>query len=78
LLAEHREVTMEKAAKKGESTVAIEKEPGGIKELFGRRWSDIFLAILFIYVILLGIGVFAEVFKVQSILDWWIWRAPGS
>jgi hypothetical protein len=69
---------MEKAAKKGQSTVSVEKEPTGIMELFRRRWPDIFLAILFIYIILLGIGVFAEVFKVQSILDWWIWRAPGS
>jgi len=29
---------------------------------------------LILYVILLAIGTFAEVFKIQSILDWWIWR----
>jgi hypothetical protein len=69
---------MEKTVKKGHSEVSVEKEPTGIKEFLRRRWPDIFLAILVIYVIFLGIGVFAEIFKVQSILNWWIWRAPGS
>jgi hypothetical protein len=69
---------MEKTVKKGQSEVSVEKEPTGIKEFFRRHWPDIFLAILVIYVIFLGIGVFAEIFKVQSILNWWIWRAPGS
>lgn len=68
---------MEKAAKKGSDA-----PPGGKPEegggFFRRHGSQIFLAVLILYVILLGIGVFAEVFKVQSILDWWIWRAPGS
>ena len=32
---------------------------------------------LILYVILLAIGTFAEVFKIQSILDWWIWSPPG-
>ncbi|HBH62335.1 MAG TPA: hypothetical protein DDX85_11490 [Nitrospiraceae bacterium] len=36
------------------------------------------LAVMIGYVILLGIGVFAEVFKVQWILDWWIWSPPGK
>ena len=32
---------------------------------------------LVLYVILLAIGTFAEIFKIQSILDWWIWSPPG-
>ena len=33
---------------------------------------------LVIYVILLAIGTFAEIFKIQSILDWWIWSPMGK
>ena len=36
------------------------------------------MVVLIGYLVLLGIGVFAEVFKVQSILDWWIWTPPGK
>lgn len=36
-----------------------------------------FLGALAIYMLLLIIGVVAEVFKIQSILDWWIWRPVG-
>lgn len=30
------------------------------------------------YLVLLSIGVVAEIFDIQSILDWWIWRPPGK
>ncbi len=30
------------------------------------------------YLVLLIIGVIAEIFDIQSILDWWIWRPPGK
>jgi len=33
---------------------------------------------LFIYLILLIIGVIAEIFDIEPILDWWIWRPPGK
>jgi hypothetical protein len=33
---------------------------------------------LIIYVILLTIGTIAEIFNIQSILDWWIWSPPGK
>jgi len=69
---------MEKAARKGQPEAPVEGRAGGVKGFFSRRGPEIFLVILLIYVVLLGIGVFAEVFKVQSILNWWIWRAPGS
>lgn len=32
---------------------------------------------LILYVILLAIGTLAEIFKIQSVLDWWIWSPPG-
>lgn len=78
---------MKKAKKKGQTKAPAEaaeaeesqaREAGEGRSFFSRRGPEILLAILVIYVILLGIGVFAEVFKVQSILNWWIWRAPGS
>jgi hypothetical protein len=61
--------------KKKKEEVAPEKQPatedGGFFEKYG---ATILLAVFVMYVILLGIGTFAEVFKIQSILDWWIWR----
>ncbi len=69
---------MKKAKKKEQTKVPPEAAEREVRGFFSRRGPEILLAILVIYVILLGIGVFAEVFKVQSILDWWIWRAPGS
>ncbi|MBI5641220.1 MAG: hypothetical protein HZA17_12430 [Nitrospirae bacterium] len=49
----------------------------GIKGFFKKNGPAIGLVVLILYVILLAIGVFAEVFKIQSILDWWIFRAPS-
>ncbi len=45
--------------------------------LFDKYGPKIFLAGFILYLILLSIGTVAEVFKIQSILDWWIWRPPG-
>ncbi|MGD0886857.1 MAG: hypothetical protein ABSA46_18605 [Thermodesulfovibrionales bacterium] len=61
--------------KKTKEEVALEKKPaeggGGFCKKYG---ATIILVVLVMYVILLGIGTFAEVFNIQSILDWWIWR----
>jgi hypothetical protein len=55
--------------------VTPEKQSAGEGSgFFNKYGANIVLAVLIIYVILLGIGTFAEVFKIQSILDWWIWR----
>jgi hypothetical protein len=43
-----------------------------------KQGPTIGLVALFLYVVLLGIGVIAEVFKIQWILDWWIWSPPGK
>lgn len=44
---------------------------------WSRHGANIGLAVLIIYVILLGIGTVAEVFEIESILNWWIFRPPG-
>ena len=54
-----------------------EEKLAGIKGFFKKHSPEIGLAILIIYVILLGIGTIAEVFEIQWILDWWIFRSPG-
>ena len=55
-----------------------ESSQTGVKEFFMKYGPAIAMAVLICYIILLGIGVFAEVFKIQWILDWWIWSPPGK
>ncbi len=50
----------------------------GLRGFFRKHGPTIGLVVLVGYVILLGIGVIAEVFKIQWILDWWIWSPPGK
>ncbi len=45
---------------------------------FNKYGAYLVMSGLVIYVILLAIGTFAEIFKVQSILDWWIWSPMGK
>lgn len=45
---------------------------------FNKYGPHLIMGGLIIYVILLAIGTFAEIFKIQSILDWWIWSPPGK
>jgi len=54
------------------------KDLSGIGGFFRKHGSTIGLMVLVGYVILLGIGVIAEVLKIQWILDWWIWSPPGK
>ncbi len=44
---------------------------------WGRNGANIGLAVLGLYVILLLIGTVAEIFNIDSILNWWIFRPPG-
>lgn len=60
------------------SQSANEKDLSGISGFFRKHGSTIGLVALIGYVILLGIGVTAEVFRIQWILDWWIWSPPGK
>jgi hypothetical protein len=52
-----------------------DRRNGGIIHRYG---PYIFITALIGYIVLLGIGVIAELFDIQSILDWWIWRPPGK
>jgi hypothetical protein len=56
-------------------------EPQGTEEakgFFAKNGPTIFLIGLGLYLILLSIGVIAEIFDIQPILDWWIWSPPGK
>jgi hypothetical protein len=53
--------------------VPIEEAAEGTHGFFDKYGPQLLLVVLVLYVILLAIGTFAEVFKIQSILDWWIW-----
>lgn len=44
---------------------------------WSRHGANIGLVALVIYVILLAIGTAAEIFDIESILNWWIFRPPG-
>ena len=55
-----------------ETPTATEK-----KGFFDKYGAYLIMGGLIIYVILLAIGTFAEIFKIQSILDWWIWSPWG-
>lgn len=56
--------------------VGAEKQADGFKGYLKKHGPEIGLAVLICYVILLGIGVAAEIFKIQWILDWWIFNPP--
>jgi len=51
------------------------KKNGGFWDRYGQY---IVVALLAGYLALLVTGVVAEIFDIQSILDWWIWRPPGK
>jgi hypothetical protein len=55
---------------------SLEKE-NRVDTFWGRNGANIGLAALVIYVILLLIGTVAEIFNIDSILNWWIFRPPG-
>ena len=55
-----------------------EEESVGSSGTVRRQGSGIGIAILVGYLVLLGIGVIAQVFNIQYVLDWWVFRAPGS
>ncbi|HET6515662.1 MAG TPA: hypothetical protein VFG09_10920 [Thermodesulfovibrionales bacterium] len=48
------------------------------KSFFDKYGAYMIIIGLVAYVLLLAIGTLAEIFNIQSILDWWIWRPPGK
>ncbi len=62
-----------------EEELSFEKhDHKGLKGFFGRHGAKMILAVLVFYVILLATGTIAEIFHIDSILDWWIWRPVGK
>jgi hypothetical protein len=57
---------------------AHQQTPGERRGFFEKYGAFLIMAGLIAYVIVLAIGTFAEIFKIQSILDWWIWSPPGK
>ena len=47
---------------------------GEAQGFWAKHRSDVLLGLLFLYVILLGIGTAAELFHIESILRWPIYR----
>ncbi len=68
---------MEETLNNDPQAAGTEQDSSGIKGFFKKYGPEMGLAVLIIYVILLGIGTIAEVFEIQPILDWWIFRSPG-
>ena len=61
-----------------EETGPVEEGPKAEEGLLSKYGPKILLGALIFYVILLATGVIADIFKIQPILDWWIWSPPSS
>ncbi|HEB01664.1 MAG TPA: hypothetical protein ENI12_00340 [Nitrospirae bacterium] len=48
---------------------------GGFWDRYGQK---VIMGVLAAYLLLLLVGVIAELFDIESVLDWWIWRPPGK
>jgi hypothetical protein len=69
---------MEETIKEKEDIASETQETTEGKGFFGKYGPTMFLVGFIIYFVLLLIGVIAEIFDIESILDWWIWRPPGK
>ncbi len=52
-------------------------EEGREDTFWGKHGANIGLVVLILYTILLAIGTAAEIFEIDSILNWWIFSPPG-
>lgn len=57
---------------------AASESVAGKDGFWGKYGQYIFLGGFIAYFLLLLTGVIAEIFDIESILDWWIWRPPGK
>ena len=55
-------------------TIAVVRTRAEARGFWTNHRDDVLLALLFVYVILLGIGTAAELFHIDSILRWPIYR----
>ena len=49
-----------------------------IQDFYEKYSSKTVLALMLIWVILLVFGTIAEIFDIEWVLDWTIWRPPGK
>jgi len=49
-----------------------------LKQAFKKHKETLLWCVFFLWMILLAIGTLAAVYDVKSILNWPIWRIPGS
>ena len=59
------------ATAKGEKTSGVSREAAGFLK---RNQDSLLLALLVVYVVLLAVGTVAELFHIESILRWPIYR----
>jgi hypothetical protein len=69
---------MEEIKEEMENMESKQEDLRGIKGFFHKYGPMLFLGGFIVYIILLFIGLIAEIFDIESILDWWIWRPPGK
>lgn len=77
---ENKEVDVKDEAQESAQEDGVVQENAGDEgpdTFWKRHGANIGLVVLIIYVILLGIGTAAEIFEIDSILNWWIFRPPG-
>jgi hypothetical protein len=63
--------------RKKNTEVEVLSEKRGLeadKNFFSKYGPNIVLGVFILYVVLLAIGTIADIFKIQSVLDWWLWR----
>ena len=61
---------------KREEVSSEDQTPRTDEGFFAQYGPFLVLGVFILYVVLLAIGTVAEIFKIQPILDWWIWRSP--
>jgi hypothetical protein len=61
-----------------EKNIPLQEESNRPKGFFEKYGTNIILVVLFLYVMLLLTGTIAEIFHIDSILNWWIWRPVGK
>jgi hypothetical protein len=69
---------MAKESAKNRNVSSVATDSDERKSFFDKYGANIIVVGLVLYLILLAIGTFAEIFKIQSILDWWIWSPIGK
>ncbi len=66
---------MESGTKRPVAEKTLLGSEGGLWDKYGQK---VIMGVIAAYLLLLFVGVIAELFDIESVLDWWIWRPPGK